>query len=163
MKRTISWDVMPCSPVEVHRRFGGTCRLHFQSVLALIFLLVPSSAHFSTRSMEATCSSETSEDFQRTTRCCGPEIELFSIVRFWKFTYFIVENTLQIRRVVKRKGSERWRSRSRTILKWVYCSATRSRCSNLLRRKGKINSFACLVTLYRVTVSTDDWRTGRNL
>jgi hypothetical protein len=72
---------------------------------------------------------------------------------------------LQTRRLVNRKGSERWRSR--TILKWVYCPATRtsdnSRQSNLARRKGNINSFACLVTLYRVTLSTDEWRTGKKL
>jgi hypothetical protein len=30
MKRTIFWDITPCSPLSVHRRFGGTCRLHLQ-------------------------------------------------------------------------------------------------------------------------------------
>jgi hypothetical protein len=31
MKSTNSWAVMPCSLVGVHRRFGGTYRLHLQS------------------------------------------------------------------------------------------------------------------------------------
>jgi hypothetical protein len=30
MKRAIFWDITPCSPLRVNRRFGGTCRLHFQ-------------------------------------------------------------------------------------------------------------------------------------
>jgi hypothetical protein len=24
------WDIMPCSPLKVNRRFAGTCRLHLQ-------------------------------------------------------------------------------------------------------------------------------------
>jgi hypothetical protein len=27
---SIFWDIMPCSPLEVNRRFGGTCHVHFQ-------------------------------------------------------------------------------------------------------------------------------------
>jgi hypothetical protein len=30
LKSSISWDITPCSPLKVNRRFGGTCRLHFQ-------------------------------------------------------------------------------------------------------------------------------------
>jgi hypothetical protein len=30
MKSAIFWDITPCSPLEVNRRFGGTYRLHFQ-------------------------------------------------------------------------------------------------------------------------------------
>jgi hypothetical protein len=30
MKRFIFWDITPCSPLKVHRRFGGTCCIHFQ-------------------------------------------------------------------------------------------------------------------------------------
>jgi hypothetical protein len=30
MKCTIFWDIMPCSPLKVNRRFGGTYRLHLQ-------------------------------------------------------------------------------------------------------------------------------------
>jgi hypothetical protein len=28
MKNFIFWDIMPCRPLKVNRRFGGTCRLH---------------------------------------------------------------------------------------------------------------------------------------
>jgi hypothetical protein len=31
MKSTIFWDITPCSPLKVNRRFGGTHRLHLQS------------------------------------------------------------------------------------------------------------------------------------
>jgi hypothetical protein len=30
MKNTVFWDVTPCSPVEVHQRFGGIYCLHLQ-------------------------------------------------------------------------------------------------------------------------------------
>jgi hypothetical protein len=30
LKSTIFWDITPCSPLKVNRRFGGTCRLHLQ-------------------------------------------------------------------------------------------------------------------------------------
>jgi hypothetical protein len=30
MKSTIFWDITPCSPLSVNRRFGGTYGLHFQ-------------------------------------------------------------------------------------------------------------------------------------
>jgi hypothetical protein len=30
LKSSIFWDVTPCSPFKVNRRFGGTCRLHLQ-------------------------------------------------------------------------------------------------------------------------------------
>jgi hypothetical protein len=30
MKSSISWDITPCSPLKVCRRFGRTCRLHLQ-------------------------------------------------------------------------------------------------------------------------------------
>jgi hypothetical protein len=29
MKSTVFWDITPCSPLNVNRRFGGTYRLHF--------------------------------------------------------------------------------------------------------------------------------------
>jgi hypothetical protein len=29
MKNSILWDIMPCSPLKVNRRFGGTYYLHF--------------------------------------------------------------------------------------------------------------------------------------
>jgi hypothetical protein len=30
MKSTVIWDIMPCSPLKVNRRFGGTYRLYLQ-------------------------------------------------------------------------------------------------------------------------------------
>jgi hypothetical protein len=30
LKNSVIWDKTPCSPLKVNRRFGGTCRLHFQ-------------------------------------------------------------------------------------------------------------------------------------
>jgi hypothetical protein len=30
VKSCIFWDVTPCSPLKLNRRFGGTCRLHLQ-------------------------------------------------------------------------------------------------------------------------------------
>jgi hypothetical protein len=32
MKSPIFWDKMPCSPLQVNRRFGGTYRLHLQNL-----------------------------------------------------------------------------------------------------------------------------------
>jgi hypothetical protein len=30
MKSYLFWDITPCSPLKVNRRFGGTYRLHLQ-------------------------------------------------------------------------------------------------------------------------------------
>jgi hypothetical protein len=30
VKSCIFWDITPCNPLKVNRRFGGTCRLHLQ-------------------------------------------------------------------------------------------------------------------------------------
>jgi hypothetical protein len=30
MKSSVFWDIVPCSPLKVNRRLGGTCRLHLQ-------------------------------------------------------------------------------------------------------------------------------------
>jgi hypothetical protein len=37
MKNSIFWDVTPCSPLKVSRRFGGTYHLHLQGQLAICF------------------------------------------------------------------------------------------------------------------------------
>jgi hypothetical protein len=29
-KNSVFWDITPCSPLKVNRRFGGTCHLHLQ-------------------------------------------------------------------------------------------------------------------------------------
>jgi hypothetical protein len=32
VKSSIFWDITPCSPLKVNRRFGGTYRLHIQGL-----------------------------------------------------------------------------------------------------------------------------------
>jgi hypothetical protein len=49
---SIFWDIISCSLLKVNQGFGGICDLHFHGL-----------------KMEATCSSKTSVDFQRTTWC----------------------------------------------------------------------------------------------
>jgi hypothetical protein len=86
MKSISFWDITPCSPFRGQRLFGGTYRLHLQGgrnnfskqaacssrchLLACWFLAEIIS---SSLKMEATCSSETSVDTQRTTRRYIPE------------------------------------------------------------------------------------------
>jgi hypothetical protein len=77
MKSTIFWDITPCSPLKVNQRFGGTYRLQLQGRISQAtcqsesrcqaFTLVSWST-YATLKMEAICFSETSADFQRTTR-----------------------------------------------------------------------------------------------
>jgi hypothetical protein len=71
--RYIICDVTPCSRLKVNRCFGGTYRPIFRveasrALLPSFFTLVSCLAYFSILNMEATRSSETSVDFQRTTR-----------------------------------------------------------------------------------------------
>jgi hypothetical protein len=79
--RSIFWDIKLCSPLKVNRRFGGQCSLYLQgrrisqgrnqseSRCDSCFLL----GFSSTLKMEAICSSETSVEFQQTTRRYFPE------------------------------------------------------------------------------------------
>jgi hypothetical protein len=83
LKSTIFFDITPYSPLKVNRRFGGTYRLHLQSrrisraknqrEIRCQAELASCSAYSSTMKMEAIFSSETSGDFQRTTRRYIPE------------------------------------------------------------------------------------------
>jgi hypothetical protein len=91
MKSVVFWDIMPCSPLKVSRRFGGTYHLYLQSqrinqaknqrqcrwqaelLLPPDYTLFYCSAYSSTWKLEVICSFETSADFQRTTRHCIPE------------------------------------------------------------------------------------------
>jgi hypothetical protein len=71
MKSPVFWNITPCSLLKVNRRFGGIYRLHRQVPRIKpskkpAWNQVPGKA--STLNTEATCSSETSVDFQRTTR-----------------------------------------------------------------------------------------------
>jgi hypothetical protein len=79
MKSTTSWHITPSRPLKVNGRFEGTCHLPLQGppvnharreslYWAFAFSLVTCSAHSSTLNVEATSSSETSVDFQRTAR-----------------------------------------------------------------------------------------------
>jgi hypothetical protein len=40
MKNTVFWDIMPCSPLKVNRRFRGTYRLHFQGRISRVRYLI---------------------------------------------------------------------------------------------------------------------------
>jgi hypothetical protein len=67
MKSTIFWDITPCSPLRVNRRFGGTGGKQ-ELCLPPAFTLVSSSAYFSTLKIEAIFSFETSVDLKQNTR-----------------------------------------------------------------------------------------------
>jgi hypothetical protein len=76
MKNFIFWDITPCSRLKVKPTFqrnqGESC---WQGEFSFppSFTLVSCWAYSSTLKMEATCSSETSVGFQRTTRHYFPE------------------------------------------------------------------------------------------
>jgi hypothetical protein len=65
MKSTIFWDITPCDPLSTDVSEEGACHL--------ISSWFPAQLIFSTLMMEAICFSETSVDFQRTTRRHIPE------------------------------------------------------------------------------------------
>jgi hypothetical protein len=93
VKSTIFWVIALCTPLKVNRRFGGTYRLHLQGgrisqarnhlCFPPAFILVSCFAYFSTLKMEATCASETSVDFQRTTRRYIPEDSTLQVWLCW--------------------------------------------------------------------------------
>jgi hypothetical protein len=74
MKKFIFWDITPCSPLKVKRRFGETYRIHCQGrrISQAKYERGNSACHllscwFRPPKMDATCSSETSVDFKQTT------------------------------------------------------------------------------------------------
>jgi hypothetical protein len=81
IKSTIFWDITPCSPLKVSRRFGGTYHLHLQGrrknrarnqrenrrQAEPAFTLVFCSAYSSTMKMQVIRSSKTSAELQRAT------------------------------------------------------------------------------------------------
>jgi hypothetical protein len=80
MKSIIFWDITPCNPLKVNRSFGETYRLHLQGLkISRVRNQRKSRGQaelclaYSTLKMEATCSYETSVDFQQTTRHYIPE------------------------------------------------------------------------------------------
>jgi hypothetical protein len=74
------WDIMPCSPLSVNRRFGETYRLHLQGRRNK-FSKKPASKQVGRflLKMEAICFSETAVDTLRTTRRYIPEVGTFHI------------------------------------------------------------------------------------
>jgi hypothetical protein len=90
LKSSMLWDITPRSPLKVNRRY-----LAYSSALKMeaIFsseMLVSFSA-YSNLKMEAMCFSETSIDFQRTTRRYIPEdstlLQLYITTRYLKSTF----------------------------------------------------------------------------
>jgi hypothetical protein len=76
MESSIFWDITPCSPLKVRARL----------CLPPAFTPVSCLAYSSTLKMEAKCSSETSVDFQRTTRSYIPEYRtLYMNIPFYAF------------------------------------------------------------------------------
>jgi hypothetical protein len=85
MKSTIFWDIASCSPLKVNRRFGRTYRLHLHGRICRARYQCDSrwQAEFHLlshwylarliRPWRRRCYSETSVDFQRTTRRYIPE------------------------------------------------------------------------------------------
>jgi hypothetical protein len=84
LKSSIIWDITPCSPLKFYWRSGGIFRLlHYDwstvqarnkcNSIVTCFTLVLCLAYSLNQKMEATCSSETSLDFQRTTWRYIPE------------------------------------------------------------------------------------------
>jgi hypothetical protein len=82
MKSSIFWDITPCSTSKAGRRFGGIC-LHHQGLLPTSSL-VSCLAYYLTLKMEATCSSETSVDFQRTTLHYIPKNIILQAINSYK-------------------------------------------------------------------------------
>jgi hypothetical protein len=66
VKSTISWDITPCSPLKVNRRFGWTYRLNFQG--RKISRLINQFERWWQAGLELMM-----EALQRTTRCYIPE------------------------------------------------------------------------------------------
>jgi hypothetical protein len=70
MKSTIFWDITPCTPMKVNRRFGGKCCIHVQDRRI-------SRARNQREAGRKQSSSETSVDIQRTTWSYIPEYIYF--------------------------------------------------------------------------------------
>jgi hypothetical protein len=73
IKHTTFWDITTCSPLKVNQHFRGTYRLHLQGRRISRARNQHESRWQAELKMEAICSSETSADFQHTTRCYIPE------------------------------------------------------------------------------------------
>jgi hypothetical protein len=107
LKSFIFWAITLCSPLRVNSRFGGTCRLHRQGHRITHARnqseagSKQSSAYSLTLKMEATYSSETSDDFQWTTWHYIPEDKTLhnhccKNLRSYKVTFVLFFFTLKI-------------------------------------------------------------------
>lgn len=63
----VSWDVMPYSPLQANRRFGGTCLFHLHGYLLPAFTQVSVSTYTSTLKIQTICSSEEKVDIESIT------------------------------------------------------------------------------------------------
>jgi hypothetical protein len=80
MTSSILWNITPCIPLKVNRRFGGTCLLHLQG------------RRISKVRNQHDASSKIF-DFQRTTRRCIPEGRTFIIMlHHWHKLAFFFQN-----------------------------------------------------------------------
>jgi hypothetical protein len=129
MRSTSFWDITPCNLSKVNRCFGGTYRLHLHgrqisqqetSMKALLttcfhagFLL----AYFLTLKVEAICSSETSSDFQQTTRHYIPEDGTLHSCKIYQIT----KGTLWNRQIPKQCKIAIYKEYPISIL--AYCHA----------------------------------------
>jgi hypothetical protein len=73
MKISIFWGITLRSPLKVKQHFGGTCRLHLWGWRISQESNHPEACSKQSLRMEATRSSETLPDFQRTIWCYIPE------------------------------------------------------------------------------------------
>jgi hypothetical protein len=75
IKSSIFWDITPCSPLKVNRRFGETCRTLIATCFDTDFML----GLFFDLADEVKFSSETSVDDQRSILCYILEIRALQI------------------------------------------------------------------------------------
>jgi hypothetical protein len=73
LKSFVFWDIMSHSPLKVNPCFGGKCHLHYQGRRISKARNQCESRWQAELKVEATCSPETSVDFQWTTWCYIPE------------------------------------------------------------------------------------------
>jgi hypothetical protein len=73
--------ITPCSPLKFDRCYTGACLLHLQGRI-IGQARNQREAGSKQNQMEATCFSETSVDFQRTTRHCVPGYKILQLNKF---------------------------------------------------------------------------------
>jgi hypothetical protein len=89
MKSTVFWDIAPYILLKVIRSFGETYLLQLgDRIISRAFQQISCSDYTSTPKLEAICSSETSVDFQRTTRRYIPKYSTLHKHRCEKFNSY---------------------------------------------------------------------------